>query len=68
MEFKFLSKESSVRFVEFKFAFGGINFAFHGIKFAFCGIKFAFCEFKFIERNKFLKTLVSSIVHGNDDA
>ena len=28
VEFKFASKESSLRLVEFKFAFGGIKFAF----------------------------------------
>ncbi|KAK2560629.1 hypothetical protein P5673_016378 [Acropora cervicornis] len=38
---------SSLRFVEFKFAFGGIKFAFGGIKFAFGGIKFASGEIKF---------------------
>ena len=42
VEFKFASKESSLRLVEFKFAFGGIKFAFGEIKFAFGGIKFAF--------------------------
>ena len=44
VEIKFLSKESSLRFVEFKFAFGGIQVCVWWNQVSFHGIKFAFCD------------------------